>query len=99
LIYIVLTLIIVAIVAWVINAYAPLPGSIKGIVNIVLALIVVGVLLWLINSYVPMAGPIKAILNIVVVAATCVRVLQAVGLWSQAVILWSNLTRCRIPHG
>jgi predicted membrane protein len=52
--------------------------------------------LWLINTYVPMAGSIKAILNIVVVVATCVGVLQAVGLWPQVVRIWSNLTRNRI---
>ena len=49
--------------------------------------------LWLINSYVPMAGSIKAILNIVVVAATCVGVLKAVGLWDEVVRLASKLWR------
>jgi len=48
--------------------------------------------LWLINTYVPMAGSIKAILNIFVVVATCVGVLQAVGLWSQVVRLWGSIT-------
>jgi hypothetical protein len=38
-----------------------------------------------------MARSINAILNIVVVVATCVRVLQAVGLWSKVVEMWSNL--------
>jgi Ca2+/H+ antiporter len=53
--------------------------------NVVLALIVVGIGLWLIDTYIPMAGAIKSILNIVVVVATCVFVLQALGLWNQVV--------------
>ena len=69
----------------------PLSWNIKRILNIVLALIVVGMALWLINTYVPMAGSIKGILNIVVVAATCVLVLQAVGLWSPVVRAWNTL--------
>ena len=92
LIYIVVALIAVGIIGWLINSYMRVPTNIKTILNIVLALIVVGIGLWLINSYVPMAGSIKAILNIVVVVATCVGVLQAVGLWSEVVRLWSNLT-------
>jgi predicted membrane protein len=90
-------LIVVAIVGWVINTRLPVAESIKSIVNIVLVLLVVGMVLWLINSYIPMAGSIKAILNIVVVVATCVGVLQAVGLWAEIVRLWSNLTT-RISH-
>lgn len=78
------------------NTYIPMPANAKPIVNIVLVLLVVGMALWLINTYVPMAGSIKAILKIVVVIATCVWVLQAVGLWPQAVRIWSNLTRNRI---
>jgi len=70
--------------------------SFKTILNVVVGLIVVGVLLWLVNAYVPMAGSIKAILNIVVVVATCVGVLQAVGLWSGVVRLWDDLTGHRI---
>lgn len=69
-----------------------LSGSIKRILNIVVALIVVGIALWLINTYVPMAGSIKAILNVVVVVATCVLVLQAVGLWSQVVRMWNTVS-------
>ncbi|HLY16723.1 MAG TPA: Thivi_2564 family membrane protein, partial [Bryobacteraceae bacterium] len=53
--------------------------------------IIVGTALWLINTYVLMAGIIKAILNVVVVAATCVWVLQALGLWSQTVEWCRNL--------
>lgn len=98
LIYIVVALIVVGIVALLINTYVSVAESIKAILNVVLALIVVGMSLWLINTYVPMAGSIKAILNLVVVVATCVRVLQAVGLWSGAVRLWSNVTSHRIPH-
>jgi predicted membrane protein len=95
-IYLVVALIAVGIVGWLINSYITVPTNIKTILNIVLALIVVGMGLWLINSYVPMAGSIKAILNIVVVVATCVGVLQAVGLWGQVVRLWSNLTNHRL---
>jgi predicted membrane protein len=83
--------------AWIVNTRNAMPGNIKAIVNVVLGLIVVGIALWLINTYVPMAGVIKAILNIVVVVATCVGVLQAFGLWSPTVRLWSNLTN-RISH-
>lgn len=94
-IYPVLALVIVGVVAWLINAYGPMAGRIKNIVNVVLALIVVGIALGLINTYIPMAGSIKAILNVVVVVATCVGVLQAVGLWSRILRLWSNLTSHR----
>lgn len=92
LLHLVLALLVVAAVAWLINTYARMPGNIRPVLNVVLALLVVGMALWLINGYVPMAGSIKAILNIIVVVATCVRVLQAVGLWSQVVKLWSSLT-------
>ncbi len=84
-------LIVVAIIGWVVNTRLA-AGSLKSIVNVVMALLVVGMVLWLINSYIPMAGSIKAILNIVVVVATCVGVLQAVGLWGEVVRLWTNLT-------
>ena len=96
LIYVIVSLVIVAIIAWLINHYITVPQNIKTIVNIVLVLIVVGMGLWLINTYLPMAGSIKAILNIVVVVATCVGVLQAVGLWSDVVRLWSNITTHRL---
>jgi predicted membrane protein len=66
-------------------------GKIKTVLAVVLALIVVGVGLWLINTYVPMAGAIKAILNIVVVLATCILVLQALGLWQPLATMVSNL--------
>ena|SRR5437660_12743285 len=98
LIYLLVALIVVGILAWLINRYIKVPSNVKTILNIVLALIVVGIALWLINTYVPMAGSIKAILNIVVVVATCVAVLQAVGLWTQVVRLWNNLTKNRIPQ-
>jgi predicted membrane protein len=75
----------------------PMP-QMKTILSIVLALIVVGVALWLVNTYIPMAGAIKAILNIVVVIATCVGVLQAFGLWSGIVKLWSDLISHRLPR-
>jgi predicted membrane protein len=97
LLYAVLVLMIVALAAGVIRARLPLGGNSRTIVNVVLALLVVGILLWMINSFVPMAASIKAILNIVVVVATCVGVLQAVGLWGQVVSAWSKLTY-RISH-
>jgi len=71
----------------------PITGKIKTVLAVVLALIVVGVGLWLINTYVPMAGAIKAILNIVVVLATCILVLQALGLWQPLVTMVNNLRR------
>ena len=92
LLYLALALTLVTLVAWLANTYVPMPGNIKTAVNVVLALLVVGMVLWLINTYVPMAGSIKAILNIFVVVATCVGVLQAVGLWSHVVKIWGRLT-------
>jgi predicted membrane protein len=92
LLYIVFALIVVAVVAWLANTSIRMPEHIRPILNVVLALLVVGMVLWLINTYVPMATSIRAILNIVVVVATCVRVLQAVGLWSEVVRIWSRLT-------
>jgi len=62
------------------------------IMKVAVALIVVGIVLWLVNTYVPMAGSIRAILNVVVVVATCVLVLQAVGLWGAVVRLWTDLS-------
>jgi undecaprenyl pyrophosphate phosphatase UppP len=101
LIYLVLTFVVVgvvvAILAQLVNKYIPMPENIKRIANVVLALIVVGMALWLIDTYVPMAESIRAILDIFVVVATCVGVLQAVGLWRDIVRLWRNLVRHRIP--
>ena len=96
LLYLVLALILVAVIARALNTYIPMPANARPIVNIVLVLLVVGMGLWLINTYVPMAGSIKIILNIVVVIASCVGVLQAVGLWPQVVRIWGNVTRDRI---
>jgi predicted membrane protein len=94
--YFVVSLIVVGLVSWLINYRIPLAATTKTILNVVLALILVGMFLWLIDTYIPMEGVIKAILNIVVVVATCVRVLQAVGLWSQTVRLWNNVTHYRM---
>lgn len=91
LLYVVLALIVVAAVASVVNTNARTPDRIKPLVNLVLALIVVGMTLWLINTYIPMAESIKTILNIVVVVATCVVVLQTVGLWNRVVEMWSAM--------
>src|SRR5258707_15347102 len=97
LLYLVLALAAVLMVAWLVNrnVQVTIPGNTRPIVNLVLELLVVGMALWLINTYVPMAESIKAILNIVVVAAVCVRVLQAVGLWPEVLRVWGNLTRHR----
>src|SRR5580698_6415115 len=89
--YLVLTLIVVAVVAGFVNTNARTPDRVKPFVNLVLTLIVVGMALWLINNYVPMAESIKAILNIVVVVATCVLVLQTVGLWDDIVEMWHGM--------
>ncbi|HXM41163.1 MAG TPA: Thivi_2564 family membrane protein [Bryobacteraceae bacterium] len=96
LVYVVVALIAVGIVGWIVNRYVTAPRNARIILNIVLALVVVGIGLWLINTYVPMAGSIKAILNIVVVIATCVGVLQAIGVWGQVVRLWGDLTHHRL---
>lgn len=86
------TLAIVLLLAWLVNARSVLAENNRAILNLVLALIVIGILLWLINTYVPMASSIKTILNIVVVVAVCIRVLQVFGLWSPTVRLWNNVT-------
>ena len=98
LLYVVVALIVVGAAGWLANTYIPFTAGTRRIVNIVLALIVVGMLLWIINNYIPMAGSIKTILNIVVVIATCVKVLQAAGLWSEVMRVWSNLTNYRVRH-
>ncbi|HEV2447463.1 MAG TPA: Thivi_2564 family membrane protein [Candidatus Sulfopaludibacter sp.] len=98
LLHFIVPLALVAIAAWLVNAYIPMSANTRSLVNIVLTLIVVGMGLWAINTYVPMAGSIQAILNIVVVAAACVRVLQAVGLWDRTLQLWSNLTHRHASH-
>jgi len=98
LLHFVLALLGVAAAAWLIHTYARMPGSTGRIVDVVLALLLVGMALWFINAYVPMAGGIQAILNTTVVVATCVRVLQAFGLWSPVVRLWRNLI-ARHPPG
>jgi hypothetical protein len=92
LIYIVITLVLVAGIAWLSRTYVPVPPNFRGVVDVVLGLIVVGILLWLVNAYIPMAGSIKGLLNIVVVVACCVWVLQAFGLWGQIVRFSRNLT-------
>ena len=99
LLYVVIALIIVAAIATFINASTQMPANIKSVVNAVVGLIVVGMVLWLINTYIPMAESIKTILNIVVVVATCVFVLQAVGLWDDVVktspSVWARITSPR----
>ena len=73
------------------------PENIRRIASVVLGLIIVGVFLWFINAYIPMAQSIKDILNVVVVIATCIFVLQAVGLWSTILRIWSDLTARILP--
>ena len=92
----VLALVLAGLVLYLINTRIPMPGNIQTLVNVVLALIIVGVVLFLINTYIPMAGSIKAILNIVVVLATCVKVLQAVGLWDDVVGFWNRMGTRRV---
>ncbi|MDR3701980.1 MAG: hypothetical protein P4L56_20190 [Candidatus Sulfopaludibacter sp.] len=89
-VYIAAAVIFVVAIARLANIYIPMPGTIKAVINIVLTLIVVGMVLWVINTYIPMAGPIKVLLNVVVFVATCVGVLQAVGLWDSTVRLWHD---------
>jgi predicted membrane protein len=99
LLYFVVALMMVIAVTILVNSAVRLPASIMPVVNVVLALMIVGMVLWLINTYVPMAESIKAILNVVVVVATCVFVLQAVGLWDRVVNLsgraWTRMTAPR----
>jgi predicted membrane protein len=97
LIDVLVALLVVAIVGRFIHTRIAMPGNMRTILDIVLALIVVGIVLWLINTYVPMAVSIKAILNIVVVIATCVGILQAVGLWSHLERLWDDFIHRRKP--
>jgi hypothetical protein len=96
LIQVLLALLVVALAARLLNSYIRIPANFMPVVNLVLGLIVVGIVLWVINTFIPMAESIKAILNIVVVIATCVWVLQVIGLWRDVVSLWSRLTH-RIP--
>ena len=91
LLQIALALVVVAVIAMLIKTYVRIPNYVT-IANLVLGLLLVGIVLWVINTYVPM-GSIKTILNIVVVAATCVWILQVVGLWSELVRIWNRVTR------
>ena len=96
--YFVLALVLVGVVWQVVNTRVSLPASTKTILNVVFGLIIIGMVLWFVNTYIPMAGSIRAILNIVVVIATCVRVLQALGLWSEIRRVWDNLTSHRVSR-
>jgi predicted membrane protein len=97
--YFAVPLIMVIAVAILLNSAVRMPDNIRPVVNAVLALILVGMALWLVNTYIPMAESIKAILNVVVVVATCVFVLQAVGVWDRVVNLsgraWTRMTAPR----
>ena len=102
LLFVVIALVIVGSIAVFMNASTQMPSNIRSVVNAVVGLIVVGMALWLINTYIPMAESIKTILNVVVVVATCVFVLQAVGLWSEVVkmsaAMWARITSPRPPE-
>ena len=102
LLYALIALIIVGAVAIFINASTQTPANVKSVASSVMGLIAVGVALWLVNTYIPMAESIKTILNIVVVVATCVFVLQTVGLWSGLVkmsaTIWARITSPRPPE-
>jgi hypothetical protein len=78
---------------WFISARFVGDERIRTIGNVALGLIAVGIVLWLVNTFVPMANSIKGILNILVVLATCVIVLQKVGLWRPIVGMWNNWMR------
>jgi undecaprenyl pyrophosphate phosphatase UppP len=91
-IYLLIALIVVALIARFVNTNADIPGEIKRVVNLVVALIIVGIALWLINTFIPMAQSIKTILNIVVVVATCVFVLQALGVWNQMIRMCKSMS-------
>jgi hypothetical protein len=79
--------------------FSEMTEGIRRIALVVLVLIAVGVFLWFVNIYIPMAQSIKDILNVVVVVASCVFVLQAVGLWRLVVGLFDDLTaRILPPH-
>jgi predicted membrane protein len=96
--YFVLSLVAVALAYWLINIRFQVAENGRTILNVVLALIVVGMFLWVVNTYVPMAQAIKAILNVVVVVATCVKVLQALGLWGEVEKLWNKIKSHRFTH-
>ena len=95
----VITLIVLAALAWFINTRLAMDQHFRTILNLALGLVVVGICLWLVNTFIPMANSIKAILNIVVVIAVCVRVLQMFGLWAPLVGMWNDLTRSLHPNG
>jgi len=48
LISLIITLVIVGVILWAVNAYIPMDGKIKQILNIV---VVIGVVLWLLSAF------------------------------------------------
>jgi hypothetical protein len=92
----ILALVIVATLIWLVNSRTMVARDFRTLLNVILGVILVGILLWIVNVYIPMALSIKAILNIVVFVATCVRVLQALGLWVDLVALWSQWRSHRV---
>lgn len=97
-VYLGVSAVVVAVIAWLVNVQMPLREPGRGIVNVALGLIVIGMLLWLVNNYVPMAQSIKDLLNVVVFVACLVWVLQAFGLWGRVVALWDRITTRRIER-
>ena len=77
--------------------FSEMTEGIRKIALVVLVLIAVGVFLWFVNIYIPMAQSIKDILNVVVVVASCVFVLQAVGLWTLVLRFFHDLTARLLP--
>jgi predicted membrane protein len=95
-VYIAVAVIFVVAIAQISKIYIPMPEILRAALNVVWALIIVGMILWVINTYIPMAGGIKALLNIVVFLATCVGVLQALGLWAPTVKIWTDFRSHRL---
>ncbi|HEU5023011.1 MAG TPA: Thivi_2564 family membrane protein [Bryobacteraceae bacterium] len=95
---VVLALAMVGIVGWFLNTQTAIDRPVRSLLNVVLMLIVVGVSLWIIDTYVPMAAGIRAILNFVVFVATCVGVLQGLGLWTGFVKFWSDVRENIMTH-
>lgn len=91
----VVALIILVVLAWMMDRFAPAEGETRTILGLVFTLIVVGIALWLINTYIPMANSIKAILNVLVVVATCIYVLKATGVWTFIERTWNRLMERR----
>lgn len=76
------SVVIIAVVLWLLNAFGILSIFPRVLVSLVVGLVVVGLLLWLVNTYIPMDARIKQILNVVVIIAVVVWLLGAFGIIS-----------------